>query len=71
MIELGERQGTPNEKHFVLKVDTTVKGLPIVTHEFDIYADSEQAAWLLLKEFINDDLKDYGFTMIERSKVSS
>lgn len=71
MIELGERKGTKDEKHFVLKVDTTIKGLPIVTHEFDIYADSEQAAWLLLKEFINYNLKKYGFTMKERSKVSS
>lgn len=71
MIELGERKGTKDEKHFILKVDTTIKDLPIVTHEFDIYADSEQAAWLILKEFINYNLKDYGFTMKERSKVSS
>lgn len=71
MIELGERKGTKDEKHFVLTVDASVKGLPVLTHEFDIYADSEQAAWLLLKEYIYDDLKDYGFTMIERRKVSS
>lgn len=66
MIELGERKGTKDEKHFVLKVDTTIKDLPIVTHEFDIYADSGQEAWLILKEFINYNLKDYSFTIKEK-----
>ena len=70
MIEIGNRKGTPNEKHFKLKVNASIKGLSYVTYEFDIYANTAEEAKDLLDDFFEEYFSRYGFHVKERSYVS-
>ena len=70
MIEIGNRKGTPNESHFVLKVDASIKGLSYATYEFDVYADTAEEAKDLLDEFFEEYFSRYGFHVNERSYAS-
>lgn len=71
MIELGDRKGTPNESHFVLKVNASVKGLSVVTYEFDVYAETADEARDLLNQFFEEGFSRYGFHVNERNDISS
>lgn len=62
MIQLGEKKGTKDEPHFVLRIDISTEDKNVAnTVDFDIYAETSEEAQEFLNRYLNELASKYGF----------
>lgn len=67
MIVLGEKKGTKDEPHYVLTVNTTIGETPFGKFKVDVYAQTAEEAWTILKEYLTrrNNFSEHGFKVNE------
>ena len=61
VIELGKKKGTKNENHFIIKMNSSIKNFQVISYEFDVYAETPEEAFELIKQFFKSRFSSYGF----------
>ena len=62
MIQLGEKKGTKDEPHFVIKMSASVGDMKLKNaFEFDVYAETADEVWELINGYIDELCSRYGF----------
>lgn len=62
MIQLGEKKGTKNEPHFIIKMSVSVGNIKLKDGiEFDVYAETADEVWKLINKYFDELFLRYRF----------